>query len=158
MRHFGLVCLFGLVPPTFLGTLRRVASRWNPFVISAHSLPPLLASGAHSIGCRMVVCCLCVDFRLPTSDFRVSSPVSRSRQLSRHMNFRFSQRSTSVPNSVDTVALLQYKTSKNAEQLVTPAGGSARYPRSRCFWRGGISVLSTAYEGPGVLSSQPYFI
>ena len=28
---------------------------------SAHSLPPLLASGAHSIGCRMVVCCLCID-------------------------------------------------------------------------------------------------
>ena len=33
--------------------------RWNnPSVISAHSLPPLLASGAHSIGCRTVVCCL----------------------------------------------------------------------------------------------------
>ena len=30
-------------------------------VISAHSLPPLLASGAYSIGCRMVVCCLCID-------------------------------------------------------------------------------------------------
>ena len=43
--------------------LRRVASRWNPSVISAHSLPPLLASGAHSIhvGFRMVVCCLCID-------------------------------------------------------------------------------------------------
>ena len=25
-------------------------SRWTPSVISAHSLPPLLASGAHSIG------------------------------------------------------------------------------------------------------------
>ena len=33
--------------------LRRVASRWNPSVISAHSLPPLLASGALSIGFRM---------------------------------------------------------------------------------------------------------
>ena len=41
--------------------LWRVASRWNPSVISAHSLPPLLAAGAHSIGFRMVVCCLCID-------------------------------------------------------------------------------------------------
>ena len=32
-----------------------------PSVISAHSRPPLLASGAHSIGFRMVVCCLCID-------------------------------------------------------------------------------------------------
>ena len=157
-----MVCLFGLVPPTFLGTLRRVASRWNPFVISAHSLPPLLASGAHSIGCRMVVCCLCVDFRLPTSDFRlpglvtcltVSSTVS-SHELPVLATLYFSTEFSKQYS----VALIQYKTSKNAEQLVTPAGGSARYPRSRCFWRGGISVLSTAYEGPGVLSSQPYFI
>ena len=35
--------------------------KWNPSVISAHSLPPLLAAGAHSIGFRMVVCCLCID-------------------------------------------------------------------------------------------------
>ena len=33
-------------------------------VISAHSLPPLLASGAHSIGFRMVVCCLGIVPRL----------------------------------------------------------------------------------------------
>jgi hypothetical protein len=32
-----------------------------PSAISAHSRPPLLASGAHSIGFRMVVCCLCID-------------------------------------------------------------------------------------------------
>ena len=37
------------------------SSQWNPSVISAHSRPPLLASGAHSIGFRMVVCCLCID-------------------------------------------------------------------------------------------------
>jgi hypothetical protein len=39
----------------------QVNSRWNPSVISAHSLPPLLAAGAHSIGFRMVVCCLCIN-------------------------------------------------------------------------------------------------
>ena len=38
-----------------------VSSRWTPSVISAYSCPPLLASGAHSIGFRMVVCCLCID-------------------------------------------------------------------------------------------------
>jgi hypothetical protein len=32
-----------------------------PSAISAHSRPPLLASGAHSIGFRRVVCCLCID-------------------------------------------------------------------------------------------------
>ena len=32
------------------------SSQVNPPVISAHSLPPLLASGAHSIGFRKVVC------------------------------------------------------------------------------------------------------
>ena len=32
----------------------------SPSVISAHSRPPLLASGAHLIGFRMVVCCLCI--------------------------------------------------------------------------------------------------
>ena len=36
----------------------------SQFFISAHFLPPLLASGAHSIGCRMVVCCLSVDLTL----------------------------------------------------------------------------------------------
>ena len=51
-----------LLPRGHVGQhLRRVTSRWNPSVISAHSLTPLLASGAHSIGCRMVVCCLCID-------------------------------------------------------------------------------------------------
>jgi hypothetical protein len=32
-----------------------------PSAISIDSRPPLLASGAHSIGFRMVVCCLCLD-------------------------------------------------------------------------------------------------
>ena len=32
--------------------------------ISAHSRPPLLASGAHSTGFRMVVCCLCIRLDL----------------------------------------------------------------------------------------------
>ena len=32
-----------------------------PSAISIDSRPPLLASGAHSIGFRMVVCCLCID-------------------------------------------------------------------------------------------------
>ena len=36
------------------------SSRWNHSVISAHSLSPLLAAGAHSIGFRRVVCCLCI--------------------------------------------------------------------------------------------------
>ena len=38
---------------------RSARSRSNPSVNSAHSLPPLLASGAYSIGFCMVVCCLC---------------------------------------------------------------------------------------------------
>ena len=33
----------------------------SPSAISIDSRPPLLASGAHSIGFRMVVCCLCID-------------------------------------------------------------------------------------------------
>ena len=33
----------------------------SPSAISAHSRPPLLASGSHSIGFRMVVCCFCID-------------------------------------------------------------------------------------------------
>ena len=33
----------------------------SPSVISIDSRPPLLASGAHSIGFRMVVCCFCID-------------------------------------------------------------------------------------------------
>ena len=39
---------------------REVGSRfkWRPS-----------SSGAHSIGCRMVVCCLCIDFRFPTSAY-----------------------------------------------------------------------------------------
>ena len=32
-----------------------------PFAISIDSRPPLLASGAHSRGFRMVVCCFCID-------------------------------------------------------------------------------------------------
>ena len=32
-----------------------------PSAISIDSRPPLLASGAHSIGFRMVVCCFCID-------------------------------------------------------------------------------------------------
>ena len=34
----------------------------SPSAISIDSRPPLLASGAHSIGFRWVVCCLCIDF------------------------------------------------------------------------------------------------
>ena len=33
----------------------------SPSAISIDSRPPLLASGAHSIGFRMVVCCFCID-------------------------------------------------------------------------------------------------
>ncbi len=33
----------------------------SPSAISIDSRPPLLASGAHSIGFRTVVCCLCID-------------------------------------------------------------------------------------------------
>jgi hypothetical protein len=44
----------------FRGTKARVKSKTSQ-VISAHSHPPLLATGAHSIGFRMVVCCLCID-------------------------------------------------------------------------------------------------
>ena len=33
-------------------------------LISAHSLPPLMAAEAHSIGFRRVVCCLCIDLTL----------------------------------------------------------------------------------------------
>ena len=46
----------------------QVKSRWNPSVISLRSLPQLLASGAHSIGFRMVVCCLCIDLTLMSSN------------------------------------------------------------------------------------------
>jgi len=33
----------------------------SPSAISIDSRPPLLATGAHSIGFRMVVCCFCID-------------------------------------------------------------------------------------------------
>ena len=50
--------LLGLVQRPCLGVLNEVkSSQVKSSVISAHSLPPLLAAGAHSIGFRMGVCC-----------------------------------------------------------------------------------------------------
>jgi hypothetical protein len=39
----------------------KKSSQVKTRLISAHSLPPLMAAEAHSIGFRRVVCCLCID-------------------------------------------------------------------------------------------------
>ncbi len=56
-RYFSPTCS----PRARMSALMTCHLITDPFAISAHSRPPLLASGAHSIGFRMVVCCLCID-------------------------------------------------------------------------------------------------
>ena len=51
------------LPKSFSGNSfpRKKSSQVKTRLISAHSLPPLMAAEAHSIGFRRVVCCLCID-------------------------------------------------------------------------------------------------
>ena len=55
------------------------SSGWKPSVISAHSLPPLLASGAHSIGYYIVPYgCLLFVYRLDLMDSTVKQHITVS--------------------------------------------------------------------------------
>ena len=46
--------------PSWHPLIRQPSQVTSSQVKSIDSRPPLLASGAHLIGCRMVVCCFCV--------------------------------------------------------------------------------------------------